>query len=335
MNDQTSPTADGQGQDSPQWRDPFEEPRGAQGLPGPGQLTPGQSVSGQSGPAQLGPGQPGPGQLGPAQLGPGQPGPALLATLRPDLLAAAILLVTGAALGVLAALAWYRFAPTVWLTLPANAVPQVTSNVDQSALLVSPEAKGIASVDGYYFLFTGIVGVILGIFGFWLGRRGFLAGRDHEGSRQGAAIGAWAGVLLGGLAASTLAAALGHWVSMPDPLSVLHTIAAGHNFHAPVALHAQGLYLAAPLLGTLLFLALTWSFTKPSAPAWQGPQGYFTAQNPYGLPAGQQVPQPQPGQHSQPGQPGQPGQSGQSNGAGPDATPGAASGAQQAGNTRG
>jgi hypothetical protein len=274
----------------------------------------------------------------------------MLLLWRPDLLAAAILLVTGAVLGVLSALAWYRFAPTVWLTLPANAVSQVTSGVDQSALLVQPEAKGIASVDGYYFVFTAIVGVLLGILGFVLARRGLFAGRDREGNREGAAIGAWAGVLLGGLAASTLTAALGRWVSMPDPLTVLHIIAAGHNFHAPVALHAQGLYLAAPLLGTVLFLALTWAFTKPSPPEWQGPtqgQGYFTAANPYGLPAGQQAPQPQdqlgqPGQPEQPGQlggngrpPATPGPTGDGPGDGPDAAPGANSGAPQADNSLG
>ena len=108
-------------------------------------------------------------------------------------------------------------------------------------------------------------------------------------------------MLLGGLAASTLAAALGRWISMPDPLKVLHTIAAGHNFHAPVALHAQGLYLAAPLLGLVLFLALTAAFTKPTPPTWKAysdlqEQGYFSTGNPYGFPGGaQQQPQPQLG----------------------------------------
>ena len=245
MNDQTSPTADGQGPGSSPWRNPFEEPQSAQGLPRVPDLVSGGNGSG----------------------GPGGAGRSLKATLfawRSDLLTAAVLLATGAVLGVLSALAWYRFAPTVWLTLPANAVPQVTSSVDQSALLVEPEGKGIASVDGYYFLFTAIVGLLLGILGFYLARRGPLGGRDSEGNRNGAAVGAWAGVLLGGLAASTLTAALGRWISMPDPLKVLHTIAAGHNFHAPVALHAQGLYLAAPLLGLVLFLALTVAFVKPA-----------------------------------------------------------------------
>jgi hypothetical protein len=206
------------------------------------------------------------------------------------LFAAAILLVTGTALGLLAGLAWYRFSPTVWLTIPADAVSQVKSNVDQSALLVSPEAKGIASVDGYYFVFTAMAGVLLGVLGFWLGRRGLLGGRDVTGERDGAGVGAWAGVLLGGLAASTLAAALGRWVSLPDPLTVLHTIAAGHAFHAPVTLHAQGLYFAAPVLGTVLFLALTAAFTRPAPPAWQADERrspvFFSSENPYGFPGG-------------------------------------------------
>jgi len=316
MNDQTSPTADGQGPGSSPWRNPFEEPQSAQGLPRVPDLVSGGNGSG----------------------GPGGAGRSLKATLfawRSDLLTAAVLLATGAVLGVLSALAWYRFAPTVWLTLPANAVPQVTSSVDQSALLVAPEGKGIASVDGYYFLFTAIVGLLLGILGFYLARRGPLGGRDSEGNRNGAAVGAWAGVLLGGLAAATLTAALGRWISMPDPLKVLHTIAAGHNFHAPVALHAQGLYLAAPLLGLVLFLALTVAFVKPAPQQWQAgpPQGYFTADNPYGLQGGAQAadgqgqiapPQQQPSPNGRPGADGRPGDDG------PDAAPGANSGVPQA-----
>ncbi|MEY9908770.1 hypothetical protein ABIA35_005003 [Catenulispora sp. MAP12-49] len=348
MNDQTSPTADGQGPGSSPWRNPFEEPQSAQGLPGVPPPPPATVGGGPGGPA--GPGGPG-GPGGPVGYG---AGPAVSAPRRtltgtllawlPDLLVAAILVVLGAVLGVLSGLAWYRFAPTVWLTLPANAVSQVTSGVDQSALLVEPEAKGIASVDGYYFVFTAIVGLLLGVLGFFLARRGFLSERDREGERDGAAVGAWAGVLLGGLVAATVAAAIGRWVSMPDPLTVLHTIAAGHNFHAPVALHAQGLYLAAPLLGLVLFLALTAAFTKP-APQHHGHQGYFTADDPYGFRGGargggvpdrvppggvqDQVPPSQqlPGTNGRPDE--RPG------GNGPDGTPGANTGASQADNSLG
>lgn len=305
MNDHTSPTADGQGPGSSPWRNPFEEPQSAQGLPRVPDLVPGGG--GGSG-------------------GPGGAGRALRAALsawRSDLLTAAVLLAAGAVLGVLSGLAWYRFAPTVWLTLPASAVSQVTSNVDQSALLVEPEGKGIASVDGYYFVCTAIAGLLLAVLGFYLARRGPFGGRDSQGEREGAAVGAWAGVLLGGLAASTLAAALGRWISMPDPLKVLHTIAAGHNFHAPVALHAQGFYLAAPLLGLVLFLALTVAFTKPTPQPWQAgpPQGYFTADNPYGLQGGGQGQVAPPQRPSANGAPGE---------GGPDATPGANSGVSQA-----
>ncbi|GAA2040052.1 hypothetical protein GCM10009839_47640 [Catenulispora yoronensis] len=264
MNDQTSPTAGGQGPGSPAARNPFHEPQSGQGLPGVPRFDDRKG---------------------------GRPGlRTLLRDWRADLLAGGILLTVGVLLGVLAGMAWYRFAPTVWLTIPADAVPQVKAGIDQSALLVAPEAKGIASVDGYYFLFTAAAGLLLGVLGFWLGRRGFLAGRDRLGQRDGAGVGAWVGVLLGSLAASTLAAALGRWISMPDPLVLLHTIAAGHNFHAPVALHAQGLYLAGPALGTVLFLALTAAFTKPSPPPWQSYEQrspvFFTADNPYGLPGG-------------------------------------------------
>jgi hypothetical protein len=333
MNDQTSPTADGQGPGSSPWRNPFEEPQSAQGLPRLPDLAP-AGAGGSGGPAGSGGADgPGPGASASSRRSLNQ----TLLRWRPDLVTAAILMVTGAVLGVLAALAWYRFAPTVWLTLPANAVSQVTSSVDQSALLVAPEAKGIASVDGYYFVITAIVGLLLGIFGFYLARRGPFGGRDREGNREGSGIGAWAGILLGGLAASTLTAALGRWVSMPDPLTVLHIIAAGHNFHAPVALHAQGLYLAAPLLGMVLFVALTAAFTKPSPPPWQGPgeQGYFSSANPYGMqPAEGQIAQPQPQPQPQPAPPQQLGENGQPGprpeSDGPDAAPGANSGAPQA-----
>ncbi|MEY9926144.1 hypothetical protein ABH926_000766 [Catenulispora sp. GP43] len=339
MNDQTSPTADGQGPGSSPWRNPFEEPQSAQGLPG---MPPPPPAAGAGGPVGRPVGGPVGGPGGPAGYGgapaPAAPGRPLSLTLLqwlPDLLVAGVLVVVGAVLGVLSGLAWYRFAPTVWLTLPANAVSQVTSGVDQSSLLVEPEGKGIASVDGYYFVFTAIVGLLLGVLGFFLARRGLLGGRDGEGERDGAAVGAWAGVLLGGFVAATVAAAIGRWVSMPDPLTVLHTIAAGHNFHAPVALHAQGLYLAAPLLGLVLFLALTAAFTKP-APQNHGHRGYFTADDPYGFRGGaapggvqDQVPPPQqlPGTNGRPdARPG---------GDGPDGTPGANSGAPQADNSIG
>ncbi|MBS2537754.1 hypothetical protein KGQ20_33875, partial [Catenulispora sp. NF23] len=209
MNDQTSPTADGQGPGSSPRRNPYEEPQSASGAPpapgvsGPTPVGPGGSGGPAGYRAPAGPGgSAGPGgyggPVGPAAaVGPGGPvGPggygapagsrrSLQVTLiqwLPDILVAAVLLVTGAVLGVLAGLAWYRFAPTVWLTLPANAVSQVTSGVDQSALLVEPEAKGIASVDGYYFVFTAIVGLLLAVLGFFLARRGPFAGeRDRQG----------------------------------------------------------------------------------------------------------------------------------------------------------
>src|SRR2546423_13915150 len=118
MNDQTSPTAGGQGPGSSPWQNPFQEPQGAQGLPGV---------------PRFGDGRP--------------PRPtvrSLLHTWRSDLLAAAILLMTGTALGLLAGLAWYRFAPPGWLRPPAGAGSQGEGNVDQAAPLVAPAAEGIA-----------------------------------------------------------------------------------------------------------------------------------------------------------------------------------------------
>src|ERR1051326_2991395 len=103
MNDQTSPTAGGQGPGSSPLSNPFQEPQSAQGLPGV---------------PQFGDGRP--------------PRPTVRSVLRdwrPDLVAAGILLLTGTVLGVLAGLAWYRFAPTVWLTVPADAVSQVKADV--------------------------------------------------------------------------------------------------------------------------------------------------------------------------------------------------------------
>src|SRR5690348_12623324 len=146
MNDQTSSTAGGQ---RPDPLDPFSAPRDATGLPvPPGAVAPGRSARAA----------------------------AILADARPDLTVAGVLIGAGAVLGVLGALAWYRFAPTVWLTVPADQVGQLKtgSGFDNTAsLLVSPEAKGLASVDGYYFMVTAAAALLLGALAFYLGRRGF------------------------------------------------------------------------------------------------------------------------------------------------------------------
>jgi hypothetical protein len=69
---------------------------------------------------------------------------------------------------------------------------------------------------------------------------------------------------------------------------VLHQIAGGHNFHATVALHSRGLYVIAPLFGMVLFLALSAAFTKPPVVQEWAPygerNGYFSQENPYGMP---------------------------------------------------
>ena len=100
---------------------------------------------------------------------------------------------------------------------------------------------------------------------------------------------------------------------MPDPITVLHKIAAGQKFHAPVALHSQALYFAAPLAGMLLFLALTAAFTMTplDAPGYER-GGYFTADNPYGFSAAAQPAGGATAPAGHPGQTGYPGQSGQS-----------------------
>jgi hypothetical protein len=209
---------------------------------------------------------------------------------RPDIEVGAVIAGLGVLLGLLGGMAWYRFSPTVWMSIPADAVAQVKDGVDQSALLVSPEGKGIASVDGYFFIVTAVAGVLLGTAAFLLARRGLrpVRGRKTE-NQDGAGVGAWAGLLVGGLLATTVTAALGRWISMPDPIVLLRKIAAGEKFHAVVALHAQGLYLVAPILGLVWFTALTAAFTKPAPPARWVPYGerpapgYFTTDNPYGL----------------------------------------------------
>lgn len=214
-----------------------------------------------------------------------------LAGYRPDIEVGVVLALAGVVLGVLGAMAWYRFAPDVLMSIPADAVGQVKDGVDQSALLVSPEGKGIASVDGYFFVITAIAGVLLGTLAFFLGRRGLRRARGTDGEPEGAAVGAWAGLLVGGLLTTTITAALGRWLSLPDPVTLLRKIAAGQPFHAINALHAQGLYLAAPIIGLVWFTALTAAFTKPAPPPRWVPygerpaQGFFTPDNPYGLTA--------------------------------------------------
>lgn len=220
---------------------------------------------------------------------------------RPDIEVGAVIAALGVLLGLLGGMAWYRFAPTVWMSIPADAVAQVKDGVDQSALLVSPEGKGIASVDGYFFVVTAVAGFLLGTAAFLLARRGLrpVRGRRTE-NQDGAGVGAWAGLLVGGLLATAVTAALGRWISLPDPIVLLRKIAAGEKFHAVVALHAQGLYLVAPILGLVWFTALTAAFTKPVPPARWVPYGdrpapgYFTTDNPYGLPAATQAGQAAP-----------------------------------------
>ena len=177
-------------------------------------------------------------------------------------------------------MAWYRFSPTVLLSVPANVAGQITSGYDQYSLLVEPEAKGTASVDGYYFIFTALAGALLGVLAFVLARRG----------KDGALIGGWAGVVIGGFLIATVTATVGRWISLPDPIYVLHKIAANQDFHATVALHAQGLYAVAPLAGIAIYMGLMLIFTKTPPVEWeefqqqnQGQQGYFSAEDPYGL----------------------------------------------------
>lgn len=221
----------------------------------------------------------------------------------PDLGAGAVLALIGVVFGVLGAMVWYRFSPNVLMSIPADAVGQVKDGVDQSALLVSPEGKGIASVDGYFFVITAIGGVLLGTIAFFLGRRGLWHVRGSDGEPEGAAVGAWAGLLVGGLLLTTITAAFGRWLSLPDPVTLLRKIAAGQPFHAINALHAQGLYLTAPIIGLVWFTALTAAFTKPAPPPRWVPYGdrpvpgYFTPDNPYGLPARAPGSGPRPADH--------------------------------------
>jgi hypothetical protein len=318
MNDQTSPTAGGQRPEPPR-RDPFAAPPDARGLPpipepvadrghgapeagGAGRgPVPANGAAGAAGGAGAAPAGQVPVWGAPAQ---GFPPPVVpagqrpstrdrLRLVRPDIEVGAVLAGLGAVLGLLGGMAWYRFAPTVWMSIPADAVSQVKDGVDQYALLVSPEAKGIVSVDGYFFVMTAVAGLLLGTAGFFLARRGLRPVRGRKADDQdGAGVGAWVGVLVGGLLATTITAALGRWISMPDPIVLLRKIAAGQKFHAVVALHAQGLYLAAPIIGLVWFTALTAAFTKPVPPPtrWvpygdRPAPGYFTTDNPYGLPA--------------------------------------------------
>jgi hypothetical protein len=295
MNDQTSPTAGGQRPDPQDPHSLFSAPRDASELPPD---PPGGSGAGGSARTKR--------------------SRRVLAKAGPDLAVGGALVAVGALFGVLGGPAWYRFSPTVWLSLPADAVGQLKSGsgLDTSSLLVAPEAKGLASVDGYYFMVTAIAGLLLGTLAFYLGRRGFgsrpsavraaKARLDPQGpvsdpGPPGAGVGAWAGVLVGGFLASAITAALGHWMSLAEPVRLLRSIADGHAFHAPVSLHATGLYLAAPLLALVVFTALTAAFTSsPPPPEWlpygdRPLSGYFTPENPYGL-------QP-PGGHQQSGYP--------------------------------
>src|SRR5258708_4945749 len=96
MNDQTSPTAGGQRPDpyrdpsASGWHDHSDAPLSANGLPAAPQRPDG--VAARAGELR-----------------------ALLTSARSDIAAGVLLAATGALFGILGGMAWYRFAPTVWL----------------------------------------------------------------------------------------------------------------------------------------------------------------------------------------------------------------------------
>src|SRR5262245_2778474 len=138
MNDQTSPTAGGQRPEPPR-RDPFATPPDARGLPpipepvaDRGQGVPGDAAGHGSVPVNGAQGAAPQGNVpvwGAAASGfpppviPARERPSMrewLRLARPDIEVGAVLAGLGVVLGLLGGMAWYRFAPTVWMSIPAD-----------------------------------------------------------------------------------------------------------------------------------------------------------------------------------------------------------------------
>jgi hypothetical protein len=198
---------------------------------------------------------------------------AVAAEPRPEprraVVAAVLLLVAGAVLGVIGGLIWAAEAPRV--------VYQVYTLTPPTAYATNPETSAFIATDGIYTVVALIGGALLGLAGYWLAIR-----------RYGPVP--MAGLVLGAVAAAFLARWIGNLATGGRSFnSVLATSKPHSLLHAPISLGAGGAIAFWPVAAALVAGGLELLSFMRARQASQG-QHALAARLPYGIPP----PPPQP-----------------------------------------
>jgi hypothetical protein len=143
------------------------------------------------------------------------------------LLAAGLIVVACAVLGVIGGLVWAAVAPRV--------VYQVTTLSPPTAFLVNPETSAFIAADAAYSCVALVGGILAGVLGYQFVRR------------YGPVP--MAGLVAGSVAAAYLAMWTGHLATGASSFDhVLATSKVGELLHAPISLGAQGALAFWPLV---------------------------------------------------------------------------------------
>jgi hypothetical protein len=183
---------------------------------------------------------------------------------RRAVLAAVLLLVAGAALGVIGGLIWADIAPRV--------VYQVYVVNPPTAYATNPETSAFIAADGIY-TFIGLAGgALLGLAGYWLGVR-----------KYGPAP--MVGLVLGAVAGAFLARWIGNLATGGRSFdNVLATSKPGAFLHAPISLGASGAIVFWPVAAALVaggFELVSFRRARLASPG----QHTRASGRPYGLPS--------------------------------------------------
>jgi hypothetical protein len=183
---------------------------------------------------------------------------------RRAVLAAVLLLVAGAVLGVIGGLIWADIAPRV--------VYQVYVVNPPTAYATNPETSAFIAADGIY-TFIGLAGgALLGLAGYWLGVR-----------KYGPAP--MVGLVLGAVAGAFLARWIGNLATGGRSFdNVLATSKPGAFLHAPISLGASGAIVFWPVAAALVaggFELVSFRRARLASPG----QHTRASGRPYGLPS--------------------------------------------------
>ncbi|WP_395573583.1 AAA family ATPase [Streptomyces sp. BK79] len=179
-----------------------------------------------------------------------QDGPGMMTEVRQAAVAAVVMALSGALLGVL----WWKLAPTV---------PLVGDLVDDSWVVYLKDSEGeqAVGVDGTFTLLALAFGAVSAVAVFLLRRRG--------GVPLVAALG------VGGLLGSLLAWRVGVWLGpATDVIAHAKDVGKGVTFSAPLKLGAKGALLAWSVAALVVHLTLTGLFgpRDPEPDPWPAPQ---------------------------------------------------------------